>query len=110
MNEIKTLIQQHIKEYRASPGLTLRQFAEELGASHMSISYWERGDRIPNLDIVIELINSCNSKHAQFVVVLRFMVAEYEFRAIEEKMGFSREDIREWAQSNSSQYENGEEQ
>ena len=97
MNKIAILIQQHIKDYRTSTGLTLRQFAEELGASHMSISYWERGDRIPNLDIVIALIDSCNSKHAPFAVVLRFMVAEYEFRLIEDKIGFPREDIREWA-------------
>ena len=89
MNKIKTLIQQHIKEYRASTGLTLRQFAEELGASHMSISYWERGDRIPNLDIVIALIDSCYSQHAQFAINLRWMVAEYEFRAIEEKISQS---------------------
>jgi len=97
MNKIKTLIQQYIKEYRASTGQPLRQLGEELGASHMSISYWERGNRVPDLDIVIPLINSCISKHAPFVVTLRFMVAEYEIRLIEDKVGFSREEIREWA-------------
>ena len=96
MNKIKTLIQQHIKEYRASTGLTLRQFAEELGASHMSISYWERGNRTPSVDVVMLYINSSNSNHNQFMTRLYFMVAEYEFRRIEEKIGHSCESIREW--------------
>ena len=67
MDKIKDLIQQHIKEYRASTGLPLRQFAEELGASHMSVSYWERGDRVPTLDAVMNLSVSRKSKHAVFV-------------------------------------------
>ena len=90
MNKIKTLIQQHIKEYRASTGLTLRQFAKELGASHMSISYWERGDRIPSVDAMVSLEAICAPTHKVFVANLQLLVAEYTILHIEKTFNMSR--------------------
>ena len=99
MNKIKTLIQQHIKEYRASTGLTLRQFAEELGASHMSISYWERGDRIPSVDVTLSLEVGCLPEHAVFVANLQLLVAEYTVLRIEKTFNMTRGAIGQLANS-----------
>ena len=90
MNKI---IQKHIKEYRASTGLTLRQFAEELGASHMSISYWERGDRIPSVDATLALEACCLPIHAVFVANLQLLVAEHAIRHIEKTFNMTREAV-----------------
>ncbi len=104
------MIQQHIKEYRASTGLTLRRFAEELGVSHMSISYWERGDRIPGLDAVFALWLCTISQHNDFAGKLAILVSEHEIRKIESLFGNTREQLKRWTpqQESSSPADNVE--
>ncbi len=44
-----------IKELRTEKGLTQEQLAEALGVSNRSVSRWETGSNMPDLDILIEL-------------------------------------------------------
>lgn len=53
MNQIK--IGSFIKELRKEKGLTQEQLAEQLNVSRRTVSRWETGDNLPDLDILIEM-------------------------------------------------------
>lgn len=44
-----------LKELRKEKQLTQQQFAEILGVSNRSVSRWENGSNMPDLDLVIEI-------------------------------------------------------
>lgn len=53
MNQIK--IGEFLKELRKEKGLTQEQFAEQFNVSRRSVSRWETGNNMPDLDILIEM-------------------------------------------------------
>ena len=53
MDQIKT--GQLIRQLRREKGLTQEQLAEQLGVSRRSVSRWETGSNLPDLDLLIEL-------------------------------------------------------
>lgn len=55
MNQKKT--GRFLKELRKEKGLTQEQFSEIFGVSNRSISRWENGVNMPDLDLVIEIAN-----------------------------------------------------
>ena len=44
------IIGRHIREYREKNGLTQKQLAEKLYVSDRTISRWERGNGLPDID------------------------------------------------------------
>ena len=44
-----------LKELRKDKGITQEQFAEKLGVSSRTISRWETGSNMPDLDILIQI-------------------------------------------------------
>ena len=53
MNQIK--IGEFIKELRKEKGLTQEQLAEKLNVSRRTVSRWETGNNLPDLDVLIEM-------------------------------------------------------
>lgn len=53
MNQIK--IGEFLKELRKEKGLTQEQFAEQFNVSRRSVSRWETGNNMPNLDTLVEM-------------------------------------------------------
>lgn len=53
MNQIK--IGSFIKELRKEKGLTQEQLAEQLNVSRRTVSRWETGSNMPDLDVLIEM-------------------------------------------------------
>lgn len=53
MNQSK--IGSFIKELRKEKGLTQEQLAEQFGVSRRSVSRWETGNNLPDLDILVEM-------------------------------------------------------
>ena len=45
----------YLKELRKQKGLTQEELSEKLGVSRRSVSRWETGSNLPDLDILIEL-------------------------------------------------------
>ena len=44
-----------LKELRKQKGLTQKQFAEIVNVSNRTVSRWENGNNLPDLDILIEI-------------------------------------------------------
>lgn len=55
MNQQK--IGQFLKELRKEKNLSQEQFAEMMGVSNRSVSRWENGINMPDLDLLIEIAN-----------------------------------------------------
>ena len=53
MNQIK--IGELLKDLRKEKGLTQEQLAEQFNVSRKSVSRWETGNNLPNLDTLIEI-------------------------------------------------------
>ena len=53
MNQIK--IGEFLKELRKEKGLTQEQLAEQFNVSRRSVSRWETGNNMPDLDTLIEM-------------------------------------------------------
>ncbi len=53
MNQVK--IGKFLKELRKQKGLTQEQFAEIVNVSNRTVSRWENGYNLPDLDVLIEL-------------------------------------------------------
>lgn len=53
MNQQK--IGEFLKELRKQKGLTQEQFAEIVNVSNRTVSRWENGNNLPDLDILIEI-------------------------------------------------------
>ena len=53
MNQIK--IGEFLKELRKEKGITQEQLAEQLNVSRRSVSRWETGSNLPDVDILIEM-------------------------------------------------------
>jgi len=58
MNQMK--IGSFIKELRKEKRLTQEQFAEQFNVSRRTVSRWETGSNLPDLDILIEMADYCN--------------------------------------------------
>ena len=50
-----------IKGLRAEKGLTLRQLAANAKVSKSGLSRWEHGERVPNVDVFIRILNALDS-------------------------------------------------
>ena len=48
-------IGQFLRECRKEKGITQEQLAEMLGVTNRSVSRWENGSNLPDLDILIEM-------------------------------------------------------
>ncbi len=46
---------ERLKELRIEEGLSTRELAKRIGVSNMAISRWERDERTPNLEVVVEI-------------------------------------------------------
>lgn len=53
MNQIK--IGEFLKELRKEKGLTQEQLAEKINVSRRTVSRWETGNNLPDLDVLIEM-------------------------------------------------------
>ena len=53
MDQIK--IGQYIADKRKSQSMTQEQLAEKIGVSRRTISRWETGNNMPDLDVLVEL-------------------------------------------------------
>ena len=58
MNQIK--IGSFIKELRKEKGLTQEQFAEQFNVARRTVSRWETGSNLPDLDLLIEMADYYN--------------------------------------------------
>ena len=58
MNQVK--IGSFIKELRKEKGLTQEQFAEQFNVARRTVSRWETGSNLPDLDILIEMADYYN--------------------------------------------------
>lgn len=56
-----------IRELRNEKGLTLRQLAERANVSDSAVSRWENGERVPNVDAYIRIIQALDAE----VVIIR---------------------------------------
>lgn len=61
-NEIKQNIARNISELRKANKLTQLELAEKLNYSDKAISRWERGDTLPDIDILCEICKLFNVK------------------------------------------------
>ena len=46
-----------LKELRIEKGLSQQQFAQELNVTQPAVAKWESGERIPSLDLLIDIRN-----------------------------------------------------
>lgn len=60
MDQIK--IGSFIKELRKEKGLTQEQFAEQFNVDRRTVSRWETGKNLPDLDILIEMADYYNNE------------------------------------------------
>ena len=58
MDQVK--IGSFIKELRKEKGFTQEQFAEQFNVARRTVSRWETGSNLPDLDILIEIADYCN--------------------------------------------------
>ena len=56
-----------IRELRNEKGLTLRQLAERANVSDSAVSRWENGERVPNVDAYIRIIEALDAE----IVIIR---------------------------------------
>lgn len=61
-----------IKGLRTEKGLTLRQLAAISGVSKSGLSRWERGERVPTLDVFIRILRALDAE----IAVLRTQTRE----------------------------------
>jgi transcriptional regulator with XRE-family HTH domain len=86
MEEINDVVRKMIKEHRAGLNLSLREYAELFGVSHMTIFEWESG-KMPGVDIAQKL----NAEHYPGLVQdIRTLALEYAIRRLEEIAGTDR--------------------
>ena len=61
VNDVEMDAANVIKGLRNEKGLTLRQLAAISGVSKSGLSRWERGERVPTLDVFIRILKSLDS-------------------------------------------------
>lgn len=49
------MFKERLKELREDSGLSMSELANKIGVSTNTISRWERGERIPNLEALVAL-------------------------------------------------------
>lgn len=59
MNRISTF-SNRLKEYREQSGMTLESLSHRVGFPNQTLNRWERGDRIPKIDVVAVLAEKLN--------------------------------------------------
>ena len=55
MNNIKSIIAQHITDLRRAKGLTQLELAEQLNYSDKAVSKWERADSMPDVSVLVAI-------------------------------------------------------
>ena len=53
-----------LKVLRKQKGLTQEQIAEKFNVSSRTVSRWENGKNMPDLDVLIEISDFCNLRRA----------------------------------------------
>ena len=61
---------QRLKELREEKGLSIKMLAKELGVSDVAIGRWEKGLRVPNIDVLI-LVASYFNVSADYLLGLK---------------------------------------
>lgn len=56
---MKDIIGEFLKELRKEKELTQQQFAEILNVSNRTVSRWENGNNMPDLDVLIYISDYC---------------------------------------------------
>ena len=51
----KAAFAERISKLRVEKGLSQRQLAQQLGVKRSVVSYYESGDRLPSLDVLVEM-------------------------------------------------------
>jgi len=57
MEDIKNIVAQNIVKHRKKLGLTQAELAEKINFSDKSVSKWERGEGLPDLETMLQLAN-----------------------------------------------------
>lgn len=57
MNNLKPIIAENLAQLRKSKGLTQAELAAKFNYSDKAVSRWERGDTLPEIDVLAELCN-----------------------------------------------------
>ena len=67
MQNTNEIVSKNLAKYRIASGLTQAELAEKISYSDKSISKWERGEGLPDLNILIKLANIYNIKLDDFL-------------------------------------------
>ena len=67
MQNTNEIVSKNLAKYRIASGLTQAELAEKLSYSDKSVSKWERGESLPDLNILIKLANIYNVKLDDFL-------------------------------------------
>ena len=67
MQNTNEVVSKNLAKYRTASGLTQAELAEKLNYSDKSVSKWERGESLPDLNILIKLANIYNIKLDDFL-------------------------------------------
>ena len=52
---MKSIFSERLQDLREDKGLSIKQLAKELNFSDVAISRWERGLRIPNIEVLYKI-------------------------------------------------------
>ena len=67
MQNTNEIVSKNLAKYRIASGLTQAELAEKLSYSDKSVSKWERGESLPDLNILIKLATIYNIKLDDFL-------------------------------------------
>ena len=73
MDQMK--IGEFIRELRKENGLTQEQLAEQLNVSRRTVSRWETGNNLPDLDVLIEMILQGSSSMLTYLPILSSLIS-----------------------------------
>lgn len=96
------MFNKNLKYYRLKSNLNMTQLAEKTGLTKMAISYYEKGERTPDMDTLKKLADALNIKVIDFML-LRSDKLEFQHGAFRKntklnksKQEFMREEIEEY--------------
>ncbi len=96
------MFNKNLKYYRLKNELTMSQLADRTGLSKMAISYYEKGERTPDMSTLKKLAVALNIKVMDFMILrnekLQFQHGEFRknTRLNKGKQEYMREDIEEY--------------
>lgn len=79
LNNLNQIVANNIIKYRKMSGLTQAELADKLNFSDKSVSKWERGDAIPDLEVLLKLCNI-------FEITLNDIVSATPQKAIKKRL------------------------